>query len=55
MKSYRLTRGAEDDLVAIWTFIAADNPLKADEVENDLFAACQRLADPRISAISART
>ena len=45
MKSYRLTLAAEADLFEIWSFIAADNITAADQLEADLFGACQRLAD----------
>lgn len=45
MKRYQLTAAAENDLLTIWLYIAEDNPVKADEVENDLFDACQKLAD----------
>jgi antitoxin ParD1/3/4 len=44
MKRYLLTPAAEEDLFSIWAYIAIDNPLKADEVENDLFSACERVA-----------
>ena len=44
MKSYRLTPAAEDDLFQIWIFIAEDDPVAANRLEDDLFAACQRLA-----------
>src|SRR5271157_5621313 len=45
MKSYRLTPKAEDDLFTIWTYIASDNLNAADQLEAELFDACQRLAD----------
>src|SRR5438445_8362902 len=45
MKSYRLTQAAEGDLFEIWTFIAADNVLEADRLEEDLLNACQRAAN----------
>jgi len=32
----RRTRRAEDDLIDIWTFIAAHNPRAADQVLDDL-------------------
>ncbi len=44
MKSYQLTHAAEDDLFAIWIFIAEDNLLAADRVEADIFDACERVA-----------
>jgi plasmid stabilization system protein ParE len=45
MKPYLLTPAAEDDLFAIWTYIAADSPDAADRLENEFFVASQRLAD----------
>ena len=45
MNPYRLTPAAEDDLFEIWRFIASDNPAAADQLEADIFAACQKIAD----------
>lgn len=45
MNDYALTPSAETDLQEIWTYIAADNPDAADELEADIFTACQLLAD----------
>jgi plasmid stabilization system protein ParE len=45
VKSYRLTPAADKDLLEIWIYIADDNPSAADDVENDILAACQRVAD----------
>ena len=45
MKSCRLTPAAEDDIFDIWRFIASDNPGAADQMESDLFAAFQKLAE----------
>ena len=36
---------AEDDLFEIWMYIARDNSPAADRLEEDMFAACQRLAE----------
>src|SRR5580700_10719235 len=45
MKTYRLTRKAEDDIFEIWTHIAPENLDAADRLEADFFHACQRIAD----------
>lgn len=45
MNDYALTPSSETDLQKIWTYIAADNADAADELESDIFAACQLLAD----------
>jgi antitoxin ParD1/3/4 len=41
---FALTPRALDDLDAIWTYIAADNPNAADRVETAIFLACGSLA-----------
>ena len=45
MRSYRLTPAAEDDLFAIWVYIAPDNLVAADRLEVDILNACQKLAE----------
>jgi antitoxin ParD1/3/4 len=40
MSSYLLTPQAEDDLFAVWSFIAQDNIEAADRVEAHIYAAC---------------
>jgi plasmid stabilization system protein ParE len=42
--SFRLTPQATEDLDAIWWFIAIDNRDAADRVEEEIVAACRRLA-----------
>jgi plasmid stabilization system protein ParE len=44
MNAYRLTPAAEDDLLEIWSFIAQDNLIAADRLEDDFFNACKQLA-----------
>lgn len=44
MTLYQLTPQASDDLLAIWSNIAADNPEAADRVENAIYEACSRIA-----------
>ncbi|MCA3445705.1 MAG: type II toxin-antitoxin system RelE/ParE family toxin [Rhodobacter sp.] len=39
------TRAAREDLIAIWTHIAEDNPQAADRVLDRLEEAASRLAD----------
>jgi plasmid stabilization system protein ParE len=39
-----LTPRAIDDLDEIWTYIAADNPERANRVESEIFASFQSLA-----------
>ncbi|WP_423207149.1 type II toxin-antitoxin system RelE/ParE family toxin [Paracoccus yeei] len=39
------TRAAREDLIAIWTHIAADNPAAADRVLDKLDEAAAHLAD----------
>jgi antitoxin ParD1/3/4/toxin ParE1/3/4 len=45
MKTHRLTPKAEDDLFAIWVYIAPDNLAAAALLEAEFFKTCQRLAD----------
>ncbi|MEC4880962.1 MAG: type II toxin-antitoxin system RelE/ParE family toxin [Scytonema sp. PMC 1070.18] len=40
----RTTR-AEEDLIEIWLYIAADNPVAASELVDRIEAKCQMLAD----------
>jgi plasmid stabilization system protein ParE len=40
MSSYLLTPQAEEDLFAVWSFIAQDNLEAADRVEAQIYAAC---------------
>ena len=44
MSSYLLTPAAEEDIFEIWRFIASDNPFAANQLESDIFEACQRIA-----------
>ena len=44
MSAYQLTSKAEDDLFAIWSFIARDNIEAADRVEAAIHRACTFLA-----------
>jgi toxin ParE1/3/4 len=39
------TAGARRDLDGIWTYIAADNPVAADHVDDDLVKAGESLAE----------
>jgi plasmid stabilization system protein ParE len=49
MSGYVLSPEARDDLLEIWSYIARDNPAAADQVEADLYAACEKLAkNPRL-------
>lgn len=41
---FQFTPRAIDDLDAIWTFIAADNPRAADRVESAILSACAMLS-----------
>lgn len=40
MSSYLLTPQAEDDLFAVWSYIAQDKVEAADRVEAEIYAAC---------------
>jgi toxin ParE1/3/4 len=49
MKGYELSPEATDDLQEIWVYIANDNPTAADQLEDDIYAACELLAkNPRL-------
>ncbi|MFN6558278.1 MAG: type II toxin-antitoxin system RelE/ParE family toxin [Nostoc sp. ChiSLP01] len=39
------TAKAEEDLIEIWIYIAADNPIAADRLLDQIDTKCQRLAD----------
>jgi plasmid stabilization system protein ParE len=43
MKGYELSPEATDDLQEIWVYIANDNPTAADQLEDDIYAACELL------------
>ncbi len=43
MPSCLLTPAARDDIAEIWTFIASDNPVAADKLEEALFAAFEKI------------
>ncbi|SRR6266852_1882438 len=45
MSGYQFTPQAVADLFDIWSFIAQDNPVAADQVEDAVFRACDFLAD----------
>jgi plasmid stabilization system protein ParE len=42
--AYELSPQARDDLQEIWGYIAQDNPAVADQLEGDIYAACELLA-----------
>jgi toxin ParE1/3/4 len=42
--AYELSPEAPDDLQKIWVYIAQDNPAAADQLEGDIYAACELLA-----------
>jgi plasmid stabilization system protein ParE len=44
MSLYLLTPQAEDDLFAVWSFIAQDSVEAADRVETQIYRACDFLA-----------
>jgi plasmid stabilization system protein ParE len=44
MSVYELSPEARDDLQEIWMWIAQDNPGAADELEADIYSACEQLA-----------
>jgi len=49
MKGYELSPEATDDLQEIWVYIANDNPIAADKLEDGIYAACELLAkNPRL-------
>ena len=41
---YTHSARAEEDLIGIWTYVAADNPAAADRLLDRIEAACSRLA-----------
>lgn len=49
MNGYELSPEALADLQEIWVYIAGDNPAAADELEADIYQACELLArNPRL-------
>jgi plasmid stabilization system protein ParE len=49
MKSCEFSPEALADLQEIWAYIASDNPVAADELEADIYRACELLAkNPRL-------
>jgi plasmid stabilization system protein ParE len=49
MKGYELSLEARDDLQEIWVYIASDNPIAADKLEEEIYAACELLSkNPRV-------
>ncbi|HEV3271269.1 MAG TPA: type II toxin-antitoxin system RelE/ParE family toxin [Candidatus Methylacidiphilales bacterium] len=49
MNGYELSPEALADLREIWVYIAGDNPAAADELEADIYHACDLLArNPRL-------
>lgn len=52
MVPVRRTYRAEEDLLEIWLYIAADNPAAADHLIDRLEAACFRLASHPLSGPS---
>ncbi len=44
MSSWAFTPSARADLEEIWSHIAGDNPEAADQIEADIYAACDLLA-----------
>jgi plasmid stabilization system protein ParE len=44
---YALTPHAEDDLFAVWSYIAADSVEAANRVESEIYAACKFLSANR--------
>ncbi|MBD2772952.1 type II toxin-antitoxin system RelE/ParE family toxin [Iningainema tapete] len=45
MGCFTRTAKTEEDLIEIWTYIAADNPAAADRLLDQIDAKCQMLAD----------
>ena len=45
MSDYRLSPQAFRDIDEIWEFIAEDNLDAADRIRDEIFAACERLAE----------
>ena len=49
MKGYELSPEATEDLQEIWVYIADENPAAADKLEEDIYEACELLANnPRL-------
>jgi plasmid stabilization system protein ParE len=49
MKGYELSEEALADLQDIWGYIARDNPSAADNLESEIYQACEFLAkNPRL-------
>ena len=49
MKGYELSLEATEDLQEIWVYIANENPAAADKLEEDIYEACELLANnPRL-------
>lgn len=44
MNQHVVTALAEEDIFAIWSYIAADNVEAADRVESEIYSACKFLA-----------
>lgn len=44
MSGYVFTPLAEEDLLAVWSYIAQDNISAADRVEAEIYAACEFLS-----------
>jgi plasmid stabilization system protein ParE len=44
MNQYVVTAPAEEDLFAIWSYIASDNVQAADRVESEIYSGCRFLA-----------
>lgn len=44
MRAWEFSEEAKEDLQEIWLYIAADNPPAADELEADIYEACDLLA-----------
>ncbi len=45
MSNYRFSQEARDDIQEIWVWVAGDNPQAADELETDIYAACEMLTN----------
>jgi plasmid stabilization system protein ParE len=45
MKGYEFSPEARDDLQEIWSYIADDNIYAADKLEQDVYTACDLLAN----------
>jgi len=42
---YELSERADEDLIAIWSYVAEQNPAAADQLIRRIDAACERLVD----------